>query len=259
MMNQLRLPQIEVRKKKNRKSISLAVKIEIINRIRSGERASAVARSMKLPESTVRTINKDSKRILECSENASSLSSKVLSRKRSKIMNRLECELCQWMVLMSERSVDVSMIMIQEKALEIFQILQDQEPDDSPDKNERFTASRGWFDRFKKRQNICLLSCGYEKVDIGQSREEEFNEIIYGTNSNATASSSDVIDSENRTYNVILNDDETSETIEAADEFLEFQMVVDDNDEISQQSDDEKVIFPLLIHYTEKKKILKTS
>lgn len=241
-MNQLRLPQVEVRKKKNRKSISLAVKIEIINRIRSGERASAVARSMKLPESTVRTINKDSKRILECSENASSLSSKVLSRKRSKIMNRLESELCQWMVLMSERSVEVSMIMIQEKALEIFQVLQDQEPDNSPDKNERFTASRGWFDRFKKRQNICLLSYGYEKVDIGQSREEEINEIIYGNNSEATASSSDAIDTEIRTDNEILNNDESNESIEAADEFLEFQMVVDDNDEISQHSDDEKVI-----------------
>lgn len=241
-MNQLRLPQVEVRKKKNRKSISLAVKIEIINRIRSGERASAVARSMKLPESTVRTINKDSKRILECSENASSLSSKVLSRKRSKIMNRLESELCQWMVLMSERSVEVSMIMIQEKALEIFQVLQDQEPDNSPDKNERFTASRGWFDRFKKRQNICLLSYGYEKVDIGQSREEEINEIIYGNNSEATASSSDAINTETRTYNEILNNDESNESIEAADEFLEFQMVVDDNNEISQQSDDEKVI-----------------
>lgn len=241
-MNQLRLPQVEVRKKKNRKSISLAVKIEIINRIRSGERASAVARSMKLPESTVRTINKDSKRILECSENASSLSSKVLSRKRSKIMNRLESELCQWMVLMSERSVEVSMIMIQEKALEIFQVLQDQEPDNSPDKNERFTASRGWFDRFKKRQNICLLSYGYEKVDIGQSREEEINEIIYGNNSEATASSSDAIDTEIRTDNEILNNDESNESIEAADEFLEFKMVVDDNDEISQQLDDEKVI-----------------
>lgn len=241
-MNQLRLPQVEVRKKKNRKSISLAVKIEIINRIRSGERASAVARSMKLPESTVRTINKDSKRILECSENASSLSSKVLSRKRSKIMNRLESELCQWMVLMSERSVEVSMIMIQEKALEIFQVLQDQEPDNSPDKNERFTASRGWFDRFKKRQNICLLSYGYEKVDIGQSREEEINEIIYGNNSEATASSSDAIDTEIRTDNEILNNDESNESIEAADEFLEFQMVVDDNDEISRHSDDEKVI-----------------
>lgn len=241
-MNQLRLPQVEVRKKKNRKSISLAVKIEIINRIRSGERASAVARSMKLPESTVRTINKDSKRILECSENASSLSSKVLSRKRSKIMNRLESELCQWMVLMSERSVEVSMIMIQEKALEIFQVLQDQEPDNSPDKNERFTASRGWFDRFKKRQNICLLSYGYEKVDIGQSREEEINEIIYGNNSEATASSSDAIDTEIRTDNEILNNDESNDSIEAADEFLEFQMVVDDNDEISQHTDDEKVI-----------------
>lgn len=247
MMNQLRLPQVEVRKKKNRKSISLAVKIEIINRIRNGERASAVARSMKLPESTVRTINKDSKRILECSENASSLSSKVLSRKRSKIMNRLESELCQWMLLMSERSVEVSMIMIQEKALEIFKMLQDQEPDDSPDKNERFTASRGWFDRFKKRQNICLLSYGYEKLDIGQSREEELNEIIYGNNSNATASSSVATDTEIRTDNEILNNDESNDSIEAADDFLEFQMVIDDNDENSQQSNDEKVIFFFLL------------
>lgn len=232
-MDQLGLFAIDLpRKKKYRQSISIAVKLQIINRIRNGERASAVARSMKLPESTVRTIYKDANRILECSENANSLSSKVISRKRSKIMERLECELCDWMSLMSDRAVDVSLGMIQEKALEIFNRLQAEEPEDSPYKEERFTASRGWFDRFKKRQNICLTKCGYEKVAVTSSYNGGSDEMQFtGDDTARPSSSADIIIP-------ICNSavkEEIDEPLETADEYLEFQMVVDetDNDESS--------------------------
>lgn len=203
------------RKKKNRKSISLAVKLEIINRIQNGQRSSQVSRDMGLPPSTVRTIYKDSDRIRECCENVSSLSSKVISRKRSKIMERLENDLCKWIESMSQKAQDVTMTMIQLKAVEIFKQLQAQEPDDSPDKKERFSASRGWFDRFKKRQKLHLSSFGYEKVIIGAVSELDLvDHILPGD------------------YEVHENDitqDESDEPIEAAHKFLDFQMVVDDN------------------------------
>lgn len=212
------LPAETPRKKKNRKSISLAVKLQVINRIQSGERASCVARSLGLPPSTVRTIHKDADRIRECSENASCLSSKVISRKRSKIMERLEFELCQWIQMMVDRNVDVSMAMIQEKALEIFGILQDEAPDGSPDKQERFTASRGWFDRFRKRQNIHSSGFGYEKVAIGSER------YLYQEDNITLA----------ETYNKRKSDhlriQAADDQIEGAEDYLDFQMVVDESD-----------------------------
>lgn len=218
---------------KSRKSISLAVKLEVINRIQGGERASDVARFMGLPPSTVRTINKDADRIRECSENASSLSSKVIKRKRSKIMERLEFELCQWIQLMSERSMDVSMLMIQERALEIFQALQDQEPDDSPDKRERFNASRGWFDRFKRRQNIHLLGFSYEKKNTGTPSVglRHFQE-----------ENANLVDDYAVEGGAFIKEEIEDPMLETAQEFLEFQMVVDDSgDEFYQECEVEEV------------------
>lgn len=51
--------------KKSKQSISLQVKLKILDRLKSGERVIEVARSLNLNESTIRTIKASEDKILK--------------------------------------------------------------------------------------------------------------------------------------------------------------------------------------------------
>lgn len=141
---------------KKRKRVSLAAKLDIIKRNESGQGPSEIGRALGLSVSTVGTILKNAPRLKEVGESVTPTIATKLSRSRDSVMENMERLLSTWIEDCSQRSMPLSLRVIQEKALSLWKDLQEkQQPSkDAPQAAESFNASRGWFNRFKKRANL---------------------------------------------------------------------------------------------------------
>jgi hypothetical protein len=74
----------------NRKSLSLAVKLDVIQRIEAGEGQIDVCKALVLAGSTVRCILKNEDKIKECGETETPLSATKLNRARSSNLIEME-------------------------------------------------------------------------------------------------------------------------------------------------------------------------
>ncbi|XP_071053620.1 tigger transposable element-derived protein 1-like [Onthophagus taurus] len=141
-------------KKRNRKAISLQTKLEVLRRIDASERIIDICDALGLPKSTVQTIRKDKEKIKLHSQSAASLSVSKLTSKRSDRMEKMEQLLMMWIEDNNQRKMAMSQINIQEKAISIFEHWNGEGTSDGPSMDEKFLASRGWFEKFKKRHNL---------------------------------------------------------------------------------------------------------
>lgn len=146
----LKMPRV-VKGVKHRKSISLDTKLKILERVEENVGASAVGREFRMAESTVRTIVKNKDKILRSSQSATPLLK--VSRSRGTIFEKMENRLSMWIKEMNQRDIPVTQAMIMVEAKRIFDELKEV---DGPLEVE-FKASRGWFDRFKRRANLKLV------------------------------------------------------------------------------------------------------
>nr|XP_008123280.1 PREDICTED: zinc finger protein 879 [Anolis carolinensis] len=136
---------------KKRRSISLATKMEIIQRVEAGERKSRVAQSLGLAQSTLKTILNQSDKIKSSVQNCSAVTVGILTRTRHSVIEKMERLLSIWVEEMRQHRVPVSQLAIQHKALSLFHQLKAQGHGGA---TETFVASRGWFHKFKKRARI---------------------------------------------------------------------------------------------------------
>ncbi|KAK3875186.1 hypothetical protein Pcinc_019926 [Petrolisthes cinctipes] len=141
---------------KKRKRVSLAVKLDIIKRNESGQGPSEIGRALGLSASTVGTILKNAPRLKEVGESVTPTTATKLSRSRDCVMENMERLLSTWIEDCNQRNMPLCLKLIQEKALSLWKDLQEkQQPsEDTPQAAESFNASRGWFNRFKKRANL---------------------------------------------------------------------------------------------------------
>ncbi|XP_056639539.1 tigger transposable element-derived protein 1-like [Diorhabda sublineata] len=140
----------EKEKKATRKSISLKTKMEVIRRLDSGKRQTLISASLNLPTSTIRTIMKNKEKILSSATAATSSSATRITRSRNNIIEEMEKRLSIWIDDEIGRNMPLSQSIIMEKARRIFNYIQAE----TIDKSETFVASRGWFNRFKHRNNL---------------------------------------------------------------------------------------------------------
>lgn len=135
--------------KKKRRTVTLEQKLDIIKRSEEGATAVEIGRVLGFQATTVRTILKDKEKIKEFGRVATHLSAAHLSRNRSTILVEMERLLTLWYENEINKKQPVDLARFQRKALAIYGDL-------TKDKNnpEPFTASRGWFDRYKKRSNL---------------------------------------------------------------------------------------------------------
>ncbi|XP_068919169.1 tigger transposable element-derived protein 1-like isoform X2 [Petaurus breviceps papuanus] len=138
-------------KKVQRKSISLEKKIEIIKRVEAGEMKSEVARSLGLAQSTLKSILNQADRVKASVHNSSNLTAAKVTRIRSSIMEKMENMLSIWVDSMMQHHMPLSQALIMQKALSLFDHLKAQAGEES---SKTFVASRGWFEKFKKRNKI---------------------------------------------------------------------------------------------------------
>lgn len=136
--------------KRNRKIISLDKKIVLLDYLAAGEKIASVARKFKVNESTVRTIKKSEVAIRSSVACGSSVSNRKTCHSRSQTLERVERELAGWLQQQRRNGTTLRAGAIRQVAVQLFEDFK------TKDKNISFQASKGWFEKFKKRYNIRL-------------------------------------------------------------------------------------------------------
>ena len=101
---------------KKRKAINMEVKLKIIKRSKNGETPTKIGRSLGLNRSTVATILKDKKRIIEHVKGPAPMKATVITKHRSILIIEMERLLVLWLEDQNQQGVPVSLMVIQEKA-----------------------------------------------------------------------------------------------------------------------------------------------
>lgn len=152
------------RKRKMRRRITLELKMEVLRRIEAGERQSDVSRSFGIPESSIRTIwkNADAVRMRSCF--APSLLAKQLTRFRSNLVERMEVMLSEWIDEQPDCG-NIPLSVVMGRARSIFNYLKQDAGQRAA--QEQFTASRGWYHRFKRRMSLRVMAEGQKGRQFG--------------------------------------------------------------------------------------------
>ncbi|XP_036088449.1 tigger transposable element-derived protein 1 isoform X3 [Rousettus aegyptiacus] len=140
--------------KRDRKSITLHVKLEVLRRFEEGEKLTQIARALGLATSTVASIRVNKDKIRANSQAATPVSARQLTRCRGVVMGHMERLLSLWIEEQKRRNLPVSTLLIQDKARCLFAQLQHEQGDGT--QADTFGASNGWFARFKARHNVLL-------------------------------------------------------------------------------------------------------
>ncbi|XP_046392265.1 tigger transposable element-derived protein 1-like [Ischnura elegans] len=134
--------------KKKRKTVTLEQKLDIIKRSEEGATAAEIGRVLGFQATTVRTILKDKVKIKEFGRIATPRTAAHLSRNRSTVSVEMERLLTLWYENEMQKTQPVDLLRFQ-RALAIYSDLTKDLSNPVP-----FTASSGWFDRYKKRANL---------------------------------------------------------------------------------------------------------
>jgi len=173
---------------------TIEVKKEIIGKYENGVRVSNLASTYGIPKSTISTFLKN-KEILKAADVAKG--SKGISKQRPQIIEEVEKLL---LVFINEKQLkgdSVSEAFICEKALNIYGDLVNKIPGASS-KDFDFNASRGWFEKFKKRSGIHSVLRHGEAASSNKEGAEKFKKEF-----------SDFIKAEGLVPQQVFNGDET--------------------------------------------------
>ncbi|KAM9036964.1 tigger transposable element-derived protein 1 [Sarcophilus harrisii] len=140
--------------KRDRKSITLHVKLEVLRRFEEGEKLTQIAKTLGLATSTVASIRVNREKIRANSQAATPLSATQLTRCRGVVMGNMERLLSLWIEDQKQQQLPINTMLIQEKAKSLFEALKQEHGESA--QAETFGASNGWFARFKARHNVLL-------------------------------------------------------------------------------------------------------
>jgi Tc5 transposase DNA-binding domain len=115
--------------KREKKSIDLATKKKILESFKNGQKAAEVAKSFDLALSTVKTIrDRDATKISESVKAANGSFLELTSKRaRNPILTKMEKNLRNWIQMQIELKIPVSQLMVQEKAKELYNSLNEKE------------------------------------------------------------------------------------------------------------------------------------
>ncbi|XP_061756781.1 tigger transposable element-derived protein 1-like [Nerophis ophidion] len=149
---------------------TIELKKELIAKFESGARVSDLAAQYKMAKSTISTILKR-KEAIKAADVAKGV--KILTSKRHVKMEEVEKILLEWVTERQLKGEKVSEPIICEKARQLYGDLIRDSPGDSADD---FKASRGWFEKFKKRSGIRYVVRKRETVRADKQGAKKFVE-----------------------------------------------------------------------------------
>jgi hypothetical protein len=138
--------------KKPRMVLTLETKLNIIQRLENGETAASLGRLYNVNESGIHTIKKNAERIRNCVAQSCLLAAKKTVRVRNPLLEKIEKMLAVWVEDQNKKKMTVNSRIIRTKGLKLYEHLEKRHRDSSA--AEPFAASKGWFDKFQKHQNI---------------------------------------------------------------------------------------------------------
>ena len=163
---------------KRRKSITMEVKLEVIKRAEKGEGVNSIGKALGFSHSTISTILKDKCKILEHMKGSTPMQSTMISKKRTGLIVEMERLLMIWLEDQNQRHIPVSLALVQEKARCLFNDIKARRIASGVECNEDFNASRGWFNRFRKRANIHSIRMQGEAADADAKMAAEYPETF---------------------------------------------------------------------------------
>ena len=190
--------------KRSKKVMTLDDKVKLLDKLKEGHSYASVGRSYEVNESTVRYIKKNEVAIRNAYTKSAG-QGKYVKRLRNTAIVRMEAALSIWIEDQHKKGIGIDSVIIREKARSLFERFKLAEPDSgsvselepqpststaepmtsrlrSPETQEDFTASKGWFDRFKKRfslHNVKLSGeAGSADHDAAAAYPEELKRII---------------------------------------------------------------------------------
>lgn len=128
--------------------MTLADKLKILNLLKDGERVSIIARRFNVNESTVRTIRANEDKIRESAKILGKHAEHTM-RARCNLVEKSEEMLIIWIQDLMHKKIPISTAAVRDQATVFHSYL-----NEKYDKKEIFNASKGWFERFKKRFSL---------------------------------------------------------------------------------------------------------
>ena len=116
---------------KKRKAITMQVKLDIIKRSKNGETPTNIDRSLGLSRSTVATILKDKEHIIVHVKGSAPMKATVITKQCSGLIIEMERLLVLWLEDQNQRRIPVSLMVIQEKAKQLFEALKKEMEEES--------------------------------------------------------------------------------------------------------------------------------
>jgi predicted XRE-type DNA-binding protein len=177
-------------KKKTRKKISFLIQQQLIGDHKNGMTQGDICRKYELPRSTVSDIVKREKTIQKFVQEAPFTHFKETSRAVSDLWMEMNLRVGNWILLQAARGKAVSMSSIQSKAKEVQKSMvsgleKKSNIAELKEKNKsffEFSASRGWFHRFKGRADLKHVKIhgesGSADHEAAEKSKEEFLEYI---------------------------------------------------------------------------------
>jgi len=185
-----------VASKRPRRVIDLEMKLKVIKEYESGKSVMVIARQSGMSHSTIATILKNKNKVTEAVKGSASLKATRLTKIREGPISYMEKLLMTWIEDQAQKHIPLSTMTITTKAKSLFAMLKEKA---GPDYNVEFTASSGWFQRFKNRYSLNNVKVSSESVGADIKAAEEFLENL-----------DELIVEENYLPEQIFNMDETS-------------------------------------------------
>lgn len=174
--------QALVVRKRKRASYGLDVKLHVIKQKKeNGQRVVDIARALGIPETTIRTMLKNSAEIEAKATTTPRHSEANITRMRSNVMEIMERQLCLWIEDLYQQNTPVSLSLIRTKALSLYDDIQKEIGEDSSKKKSKeFSASKGWFHRFQKRYGFknVKMQQGPASVDLSHSSPDKYSDNL---------------------------------------------------------------------------------
>nr|XP_053657401.1 tigger transposable element-derived protein 1-like [Cherax quadricarinatus] len=152
---------------------TIEFKKEIIEKYESGVRVTELARMYGKPHSTITSIVAKGKEI-KCAVVAKGVD--MLTKKRSQTLEEVERLLLVWITQKQLAGDSIMQSIICEKARQLHNDLVKKVPATSGDACD-FKASKGWFERFKKRSGIHSVVRHHEAASSDKKAAEKFEEL----------------------------------------------------------------------------------
>jgi hypothetical protein len=134
---------------RTRKVMTLLQKLQVLDTLATGMGVSSVGRLFGVNESTVRYIKKVEQQIREVVARSSIASAKVSCVARDKDLVETERALSSWIEHMGRKNVSIDQTAIRKKARSLYE--QFRKVGGTDRRHQTFTASKGWFENFKRR------------------------------------------------------------------------------------------------------------